>query len=346
MKNSVPVIVLTPVKNESWILSNFLKATSVFADLIIIADQNSSDNSREIALNFKKVILINIPNNEYNEAFRQELLITKARELVPGNKLLIALDADEFISANSLNSKEWRIMLNSEPGCTFAAERIDLLSPISKYISFPIYYLKFAFVDDGISSHIGRKVHSTRLPENHEQGTVYLSNFKIIHFSRIRRQLFWDKLAFYSMIENINQTSNFLGRIGRNSKNIYLYFEKTKAENTPNEWIESWHTKFEINLKEFQHQISNQFKIQIIKLFMEFGEKRFYLDDIWDTDWNAEVKNLKDNLSINETFLIKGPNAFYKLITSFAVFLWIIRKTNRTIDLASLKLMKWIRMGM
>ena len=41
-----PIIVLTPVRNETWILDVFLKSVNLFADKIIIFDQ-SDDNSTE-----------------------------------------------------------------------------------------------------------------------------------------------------------------------------------------------------------------------------------------------------------------------------------------------------------
>ena len=73
------LICLTPVKNEAWILHAFLKATSLWADYIIIADQMSTDGSREIALSYPKVILIDNDNQEFNEVERQKMLIDKAR---------------------------------------------------------------------------------------------------------------------------------------------------------------------------------------------------------------------------------------------------------------------------
>ena len=52
------LIVLTPVRNEAWVLRAFLTATSLWADKIIIADQMSTDGSREICKEFPKVILL------------------------------------------------------------------------------------------------------------------------------------------------------------------------------------------------------------------------------------------------------------------------------------------------
>ena len=53
-------IVMTPVRNEAWILPAFLRATSLWADYIIIADQMSTDGSRELYQQFDKVIVIQV----------------------------------------------------------------------------------------------------------------------------------------------------------------------------------------------------------------------------------------------------------------------------------------------
>ena len=48
-------IAMTPVRNEAWVLHAFLKTTSTWADFIIIADQMSTDGSRDIYKQYEKV---------------------------------------------------------------------------------------------------------------------------------------------------------------------------------------------------------------------------------------------------------------------------------------------------
>mgnify|MGYP000249071316 CR=1 FL=1 len=79
---SPKIVVITPVKNEAWILERFLSVTSQFADYIIVADQNSTDSSVAICKKFPKVILIENKSGQFNEAERQLLLIQTARELI------------------------------------------------------------------------------------------------------------------------------------------------------------------------------------------------------------------------------------------------------------------------
>src|SRR5271154_3152689 len=120
------IVVLTPVKNEAWILPRFLATTSLWADLIIIADQKSSDESVQICKRFEKVVLIPNENPNFNEAERQLLLIKAARELVPGSRILFALDADEILAANALETAGWQKILKAQPGTAVLLEKPDL----------------------------------------------------------------------------------------------------------------------------------------------------------------------------------------------------------------------------
>ena len=65
---------MTPVKNEAWILPLFLQSASIWADYIIIADQSSTDGSREIASRFPKVVLIENDSADLDEEYRNHIL--------------------------------------------------------------------------------------------------------------------------------------------------------------------------------------------------------------------------------------------------------------------------------
>ena len=111
------IICLIPVKNEAWILDRCLQTASLWADKIIVADQMSDDGSPEIAVKYSKVQLIRNTSAQFNEPERQKLLIDAARKIpYDGKKLLIALDADEMLTANLLDSPEWQTILDAPVG--------------------------------------------------------------------------------------------------------------------------------------------------------------------------------------------------------------------------------------
>ena len=157
------VFCLTPVKDEAWILERFLKCASLWADRIIIADQNSTDGSREIALRFPKVTLIENVSSEFNEPQRQKLLLAEARR-TPGPKVLFALDADECFSSNVLYSPEWESILKAAPGTVISFQWPEIQADSSdlSFFYFPIV-VPAGFVDDG-SDHTGKIIHSVRVP--------------------------------------------------------------------------------------------------------------------------------------------------------------------------------------
>ena len=101
--NEPLLVVLTPVRNEAWILHAFLKATSLWADYIIIADQMSTDGSRDIYSQYEKVIVVDNPREEMHQARTRQLLF-KAAQKIEGDKILFALDADEFLSGDFMNT--------------------------------------------------------------------------------------------------------------------------------------------------------------------------------------------------------------------------------------------------
>ena len=74
-------VVLTPVRNEAWILRAFLEAASLWADHIIIADQMSTDGSREIAKEYPKVILVDNDRKEMHQAATRRLLFEEAKKI-------------------------------------------------------------------------------------------------------------------------------------------------------------------------------------------------------------------------------------------------------------------------
>ena len=145
------IIVLTPVRNEAWILDRFIKCTSLWADHIIIADQSSDDGSADLARKYPKVTVVENDNPEYDEADRQKLLLRTAR-LIPGPRVLIALDADEIMSANILDSAEWQTALQMPPGTVLEFAKVDLYNSPAEYFLHSgedrNAWLPFGYVDD------------------------------------------------------------------------------------------------------------------------------------------------------------------------------------------------------
>lgn len=209
MKNNSPIhIVMTPVRNEAWILNAFLETTSRWADHIIIADQMSSDGSREIALSYPKVILIDNKNPDFNEAERQKMLIDKAREISKKNSydnvFLWGLDADEILSANYNKTSDWQKILKSEQGSVFFFQWAEICpDKRNAWMANQAWY-PWLFHDDGKEPHGNyvRDMHSMRIPYPIEEKRIfYVHDFRVLHLNYVNTNRVKSKMRFYSFVD-------------------------------------------------------------------------------------------------------------------------------------------------
>ncbi len=301
------IIVLTPVKNESWILDRFLSVTSLFADLIIVADQNSTDGSSDVCKKYDKVHLVKNESTKYSESSRQILLIETARNLMPNVKrILLALDADEILSANSLNSIGWQTMLKANPGTVLYFEKPDLyLTPYNAIRNNTLWPL--GYIDDNVE-HKPTEIHSVRIPHPPYAMKLFINDVKFMHYALIRIDAYKLKQMYYSMVENILRKNNFLVR--RRVYSPKLNYSKNLLGITPLEWFEGWE-KIGIDMTSVFSESNYWYEDAALKLFAEHGYKRFWFDPIWNKDWN----NNQDSLEIKRPpyLLIKSLSIIDKL---------------------------------
>ncbi len=194
---------MTPVRNEAWILDLFLTTTSIWADYIIIADQMSTDGSREIASKYPKVILIDNRDPLFNEDERQSMLISKAREVAVGRDCLMwGLDADEILAANYLNTDDWQEILSSKPGAVFWFKWAEIAPDCTScHIS---HFFPWLFHDDGKEPHSNyvRKMHPMRIPYPiDEKDMHYVNDFPVLHFGPTNINRVHSKQYFYQYVD-------------------------------------------------------------------------------------------------------------------------------------------------
>lgn len=198
-------IVMTPVRNEAWCLKAFLNATSLWADYIIIADQMSTDGSREIAKDYPKVILIDNPSESFNEDGRQALLIAKAREVAAGRDCLLwGLDADEILSANFRETEDWQKILNSKPGDVFWFKWANINPDLETYSQSKNTYYPWLFHDDGKEPHKNyvRNMHSMRIPYPIEEKSMYyIDDFRVLHLDKLNKSRAESKKRYYTFVD-------------------------------------------------------------------------------------------------------------------------------------------------
>ena len=312
------IVVVTPVRNEDWILPTFLAITSAFADAIIIADQGSTDRSREICGAFPKVTVISNLSEDYNEAERQVQLIREARRRVLGHRIILALDADEIIAADAIHSRGWLTMLNAQPGTVLCFEKPDVLPGLETCVrqqtSWPI-----GFVDDG-SEHSPQYIHSIRVPRPPHATYLTISSIKVLHYAAARPRAHRAKFRLYAVLENLRgQGRSVLRRRRRYGRQAHLP-RAFARQDLPQDWLSGW----ELAGIDVRTIATSQFywqDFEVLRLFSRHGVKRFWTEDIWDLDWN-ECNRTAASMCIPNLphFAIQQPPKTLVAMTQFASY--------------------------
>gem|GEM_PF-116854 len=279
---------LTPVKNEAWILERFLEVTSRFADMIIIADQQSSDKGPEVCARFEKVKFLSNPNAAFNEAERQVFLIEAARKLSPGPRILLALDADEILAADAIQSPDWNTMLSAPQGTVLYFEKPDLTPAAGYCIRYRDNLQPLGFVDDGVTSHRPQKIHSIRIPTVENSPRLMLNGIKILHYGPARKKAQLAKNHYYSVLENVaginpvHRRRAFYGE----AQSRWQSLKFREKEHVPESWLKGWE-EAGIEMRSIRDEEYYWQEIEVIRAFARDGARRFWLDDIWNFDWEA-----------------------------------------------------------
>ncbi len=289
------LIVLTPVRNEAWILSAFLKATSLWADYIIIADQMSTDGSRDIYKRFEKVIVVDNTNAVMHQAQARKLLFDEAQK-IQGDKILFALDADEFLSGNINKTKEWQAVLNSKPGDCFCLYWHNVLPDGKHYVipnKDPFYWI-YHVKNDLNGEFPDNYIHEWRLPwptaENYNKN-INCDELYFLHFGIANEKRQCNKWCFYQVSTLMKEPQKSVVSLHR----MYHPAEKKKEihEFTPTD------TEFYDNngirlLQEIDFSDVGQYYLDVMySCFKEKGVGYFQKLDIWNNPFVAEL-HLKD----------------------------------------------------
>ena len=313
MSNQIPkIVVITPVKNEAWILDRFLAVTSQFADLIIIADQNSTDESVTICKKYPKVTLIQNKSEQLNEASRQLLLIQTARELVPEHKILLALDADEILAASALTKIGWQSMLKAKPGTVLCFEKPDLYLTPDRCVRYDLAW-PLGYVDDG-AKHQPNQIHSIRIPMPDYAPRLHIHDVKILHYAMLRPSGQAAKYRLYSAIENTMSTGFALTRRRKYDLDSLFNYMNASVSPSPREWFTDWE-KIGIDTQTIVNYKYLWQDFEVLKYFSKYGLSRFWIDDIWEFDWEAcRLVAVANGLTEIPDFQIEAPPKILRLL--------------------------------
>lgn len=291
MENRPLLICLTATRNYGWCTKAFLEANSLWADYIIVVDQMSTDNTRELCAQYDRVILVDNTDLTYSETTRCTLAINKARE-IEGDKIFIYLAIDEVLSANAVQSRDWKKMLRSNPSEVGLLRWANICEDGKTYNSScksdgSPFWMARVFHDDGITPYDneGLDMHTHCIPYPKNAKEFFINDFVILHLEGYNISWSEDKTLYYQFVDfNKNNRSaikmDLMYNIERNKKT---------TKSLQNEWL-----AFPFDLYE-QIDLSRQyFFFEQIKLFIqENGIRRYKKLNVW-------TKPLLDYLEIND----------------------------------------------
>ena len=316
------LICTTPVRNEAWILHAFLKATSFWADYIIIADQDSTDGSREIALSYPKVILVENSISEMHQAQTRKKLFNEIKK-IKGEKIVLALDADEFLSGNFMRTEGWRKILDSKPGDVFLFRRKELFPSKDKFC-FSVWMYFGCYFSDSIFEGVflDNYIHECRLPYPNKPGNIFnVEDISFIHIGWTNAQRQKNKDKFYQVITRKNEPNI-------NSTRLFRQYNRSRPSKeiinfSPSDF--SLYSRKGLNIMNETNfnDIGNHYILEIKKYFKEKGVNFFSALDIWDKPF-LQINNIKDPRS----FWIKLFHQYLRSTKRFtgSIFIRIIDK--------------------
>lgn len=320
------VVCLTPVKNEAWILDRFLQCASLWADHIIIADQQSTDGSRQIASSYSKVSLIDNLCKPFNEPERQQMLLQRARQF-PEPRLIITLDADEFLTADFQTSPEWQTVLQSSPGTVIEFQWANILPTLRD--CWLVGDRPLGFMDDG-TLHAGTDIHSPRIPLPSCAPVIKLRTVKVLHFQYTDWARMESKHRWYQCWERLNHPQRRAIDVYRQYHHMYAIPEDA-IEPMPREWLAGYESRG-IDMTTVRSEPFYWWDREVLDWFNRFGTARFRREAVWDIDWVALANRM--DTQFDSTRIRDPRNRFEK-----SVHRWL-RKTQPSANRRDVRLVQ------
>ncbi|HEX4792718.1 MAG TPA: glycosyltransferase family 2 protein [Humisphaera sp.] len=282
------IVCVCPVKDEAAHLERFLGAASQWATQIIIADQGSTDGSVEIAARYPKVRLIRNESVQYSEQERQKLLIDAARE-VAAPRFIVALDADELLTANVLESDEWERAQRAAPGTAIFFDWINLLPGLKRGWTARTG-LPWAYVDDG-RAHVGAPIHSPRVPWGQSCAPLEMKEVKVLHYQFADWELMKRKQMWYQCWELVNTPQARACDIHRRYHHMDAVPQSTICD-VRDDWFEAYE-RAGIAARAVRVQPTDTWDHRILDMLLTHGADRFRQLDIWSVDWRRRLVELR-----------------------------------------------------
>lgn len=286
MKQKRPLLIVTScTRNYGWVTRAFLEGNTRWADYIVIVDQMSTDGTREMCAEYKNVVLVDDPDMTYKENTRAKMGFMRGRELAAGrDAIYFAIDIDEVMPANWMQTEDGKKILASQPGDMFQLEWANIL-PDKVSCTHPEWQYK-VFHDNGMAwQETGEmQMHTPLLPySSFEVEPTKVNDFPLLHFGEFHLRWNKYKMIYYQFLDIQQKRSKSPINIFRTYHAINHVVEEKFPINK--EWLYP-----DVDIIGLVDTVSTPIFVQYMKeIISNEGAKKYESIDVWSEEFCREL---------------------------------------------------------
>lgn len=308
MKQERPLLIVTScTRNYGWVTRAFLEGNTRWADYIVIVDQMSTDatrplieeynalHSEELRDNSEKcihraeIVIVDDPDMAYKENTRAKMAFMKGRELAAGkDAIYFALDIDEVMPANWMQTEDGQKILASKPGDMFQLEWANIM-PDGEHCNRSGWQYKI-FHDNGMDwQDAGIQMHTPLLPYSSwdEEKVMSVKDFPLLHFGDFYPRWTKYKWIYYQFLEVQQHRS-------KSAIPIFRSYKKEQRETQIIQLIEGGWLYRDVDLIGMVDTKTTPIFAEYIKeIITKEGIRKFQVLDVW-ADELCDVLEVKD----------------------------------------------------
>jgi len=303
MKPNRPLLIVTScTRNYGWVTRAFLEGNTRWADYIIIVDQMSTDATRPLIKEYNalrgdgihraEIITIDDPDMTYKENIRAKMAFMKGRELAAGrDTVYFALDIDEVMPANWMETENGKKILTSKPGDMFQLEWADIMSDgIKCNLNGAQYKI---FHDNGMEWQDSQfNMHTPLLPySSWEIEPEMIKDFPLLHFGEYYERWIQYKRKYYQFLDIQQHRSDSVITIFRRYYRdaVDTYEGAKNVQPIQHDWLYA-----DVDLISLVDTKGIPIFVHYIKeIILQEGIKKFYSIDVWSEDFCRDL-GIKD----------------------------------------------------
>jgi hypothetical protein len=255
--------------------------------------------------------------DEFNDFNHWNILMEESRKIKADRKVIFGIDCDEFISADSFETIEWKnFIYKAEPRSLLVCERVTIHPDFDHYMNGPDFLI--GFVDDGVSSindlETKKQVHNIRLPYPKNFPPLIKGNrIKLLHYNLTDFRRMVSKMRWYQCFEVTIKDKPILSIMNQYYINHKLS-EFTKTQSVipiTKKWFDGYE-QHGIDMTSTRADATIYWwDYRVLEYFKEHGTKPFAKLPIWYFNWESFAKQNGLAIRVERSFFDKLYSRLY-----------------------------------